>query len=53
LNPDNASAVTDRYAVYSIFKNHQYCLAHLIRDFHGYAEREGPDKQIGKALEGE
>jgi hypothetical protein len=26
---------------------------HLIRDFHGYAERDGPDKQIGKALESE
>lgn len=52
-NPDHVSAVTDRYAVYSIFKIHQYCLAHLIREFHGYAERDGPDKQIGKALESE
>lgn len=52
-NPDDVSAVTDRYAVYSIFKVHQYCLAHLIRDFHSYAERDGPDKQIGEALEGE
>src|SRR5690606_13204875 len=53
VNPDNVSAVTDRYAVYSIFKMHQYCLAHLIRDFHSYAERDGPDKQIGGALESE
>lgn len=28
-----APAVTDRYAVYNAFKNHQYCLAHLIREF--------------------
>jgi transposase len=52
-NPDHVSAVTDRYAVYSIFKVHQYCLAHLIREFHGYAERDGPDKEIGEALESE
>ncbi len=52
-NPDQVSAVTDRYAVYSIFKVHQYCLAHLIRDFRGYTEREGPDKEIGRALEKE
>jgi transposase len=52
-NPENVSAVTDRYAVYSIFKVHQYCLAHLIREFRSYAERDGPDKQIGAALENE
>jgi transposase len=52
-NPDHVSAVTDRYAVYSIFKVHQYCLAHLIREFHNYTERDGPDKQIGEALESE
>src|SRR5690606_14013838 len=46
-------AVTDRYAVYDNFKNHQYCLAHLIREFKRYAEREGPDKDIGLALESE
>lgn len=51
VNPDTISAVTDRYAVYSIFKIHQYCLAHLIREFRAYAERDGPDKEIGKALE--
>jgi transposase len=48
-----APAVTDRYAVYSAFKNHQYCLAHLIREFKAYGEREGPDKAIGLALEQE
>ena len=52
-NPEHVCCVTDRYAVYSMFKMHQYCLAHLIREFHGYAEREGLDKQIGEALEKE
>jgi transposase len=52
-NPNNVAVVTDRYAVYSIFKAHQYCLAHLIRDFHSYVEKDGPDKQIGEALEKE
>jgi len=48
--PKNLSAVTDRYAVYNSIGEHQYCLAHLIRDFKKYAEREGPDKEIGEAL---
>lgn len=48
-----APAVTDRYAVYNSFKDHQFCLAHLIREFKGYGEREGPDKAIGLALENE
>jgi transposase len=52
-DPNNISAVTDRYAVYSIFKVHQYCLAHLIREFRSYAERDGPDQEFGKALENE
>lgn len=43
--------VTDRYAVYKkLGKVHQYCLAHLIREFQHYAERDGPDKELGKAL---
>lgn len=47
-------AVTDRYAVYNIIgENHQYCLAHLIRDFKFYAARDGPDKKIGKSIEKE
>jgi transposase len=44
-------AVTDRYSVYAtIGRFHQYCLAHLIRDFRRYAERDGPDGEIGEAL---
>lgn len=48
-----APAVTDRYAVYNSFKDHQFCLAHLIREFKGYGEREGPDKAFGLAIENE
>ena len=46
-------AVTDRYAVYRSFQDHQFCLAYLIREFKGYGEREGPDKTISLALENE
>jgi transposase len=49
-SPKNLIAVTDRYAVYNSIGKHQYCLAHLIRDFKKYAERDGPDKEIGEAL---
>lgn len=50
----NFAAVTDRYSVYNTLgKIHQYCLAHLIREFKRYAERDGPDKAIGHALEKE
>lgn len=52
-DPSTTPAVTDRYAVYSIFRVHQYCLAHLIREFRSYAERDGPDQEIGAALENE
>lgn len=46
--------VTDRYAVYNDFsKDHQYCLAHLIRDFRKYGERKGIDGEIGKDIEKE
>jgi transposase len=48
--PKNFSAVTDRYAVYNSIGTHQYCLAHLIREFKKYAERDGLDKEIGEAL---
>ncbi|MCP5508121.1 MAG: IS66 family transposase [Chlamydiales bacterium] len=42
--------ITDRYQVYA-YDRHQYCLAHLKRDFQKFAQRDGPDKQIGeKAL---
>ena len=43
--------MTDRYAVYStISKLHQYCLAHLVRDFKRFSEREYDDGPIGEAL---
>lgn len=48
-----APAVTDRYAVYNSFPKHQLCLAHLIREFKAYGERDGPDKTIGQAIENE
>lgn len=45
------TAVTDRYAVYRKVEGpHQYCLAHLIRDFQKYAERDGPDQEIGESI---
>jgi len=51
-NLQDKGTVSDRYAVYKgLGKHHQYCLAHLIRDFKGYGERDGPDKKVGKALE--
>ena len=47
----NAPVVTDRYSAYTHIKRpHQYCLAHLIRDFQKYAERDGPDSEIGHAI---
>jgi transposase len=46
--------VTDRYAVYNdTSENHQYCLAHLIRDFRKYSERKGDDGKMGLAIEKE
>jgi transposase len=49
-----APVVTDRYSAYAYLENaHQYCLAHLIRDFRKYHERAGPDGGIGKLLESE
>lgn len=46
--------VTDRYAVYNnSSEDHQYCLAHLIRDFRKYAERKGDDGKMGLAIEKE
>ena len=48
---DLEKVVTDRYAVYNVIsKLHQYCLAHLIRDFQRFAEKEGDDGPIGDAL---
>jgi transposase len=44
-------AVTDRYSAYNALDGpRQYCLAHLIRDFQGYSEREGEDGRIGKRI---
>lgn len=49
-----APVVTDRYSAYSdLERPHQYCLAHLIRDFRKYSERDGPDGNIGSTLEKE
>lgn len=46
--------VTDRYAVYNnVSEDHQYCLAHLIRDFRKYGERKGIDGEIGQDIEKE
>jgi len=43
--------ITDRYGVYGVIHDmHQHCLAHLIRDFKRYADREGADGPIGEAL---
>jgi len=39
--------ITDRYRVYS-YKRHQYCLAHIYRDFKKYAQRDGPDGDLAK-----
>lgn len=52
--PEGLPSVTDRYALYErVGKVHQYCLAHLIRDFRLYSERDGPDKEIGEAIKTE
>jgi len=50
-NPKDLPAVTDRYSSYNLLGNrHQYCFAHLIRNFEKYAERKGQDGEIGRAL---
>ncbi len=44
-------AVTDRYSAYNALNGpRQYCLAHLIRDFHRYSEKDGEDGKIGKRI---
>jgi transposase len=44
-------AVTDRYSAYNALDGpRQYCLAHLIRDFHAYSERADEDGRIGKQI---
>lgn len=39
--------VTDRYQVYR-YDKHQYCLAHIQRNFKKFAERKGFDGELGK-----
>lgn len=39
--------VTDRYQVYA-YDKHQYCLAHIQRDFKKFAQRDGPDGALGE-----
>jgi len=51
-NISDKNYVSDRYSVYNkIGPKHQYCLAHLIRNFRSFAQRDGPDKKIGESLE--
>lgn len=38
--------VSDRYQVYD-YERHQYCLAHLSRDFKKFSQRDGPDGELG------
>ena len=53
-DPSDFAAVTDRYATYNkIGKLHQFCLAHLIRDFRLYSQRDGPDQKVGESIEKE
>ena len=42
--------VTDRFRVYSTFGLHQYCWAHLKRDFKRIEQREGLVSWIGKLM---
>ena len=47
-------SVSDRYNAYNALDGpHQYCLAHLIRDFHAFAEEPGENGQIGGKIEQE
>ena len=51
-NISDKNYVSDRYSVYNkVGPKHQYCLAHLIRNFRSFSQRDGPDKKIGKSLE--
>lgn len=45
-----AAFVTDRLALYRFERVHQYCLAHLKRNFKRFAERSGPDGDWGSAM---
>jgi transposase len=48
IRPRNHPGITvmDRYQVY-LYKRHQYCLAHIKRDFKKFSERASPDREIG------
>lgn len=51
-NQTHVPTVTDRYGAYNVLTGpHQYCLAHLIRDFKKFAERQGADGKIGEEIE--
>ena len=51
-NLSDKNYVTDRYSIYNnIGPKHQYCLAHLIRNFRSFSQRDGPDKEVGESLE--
>jgi len=48
----NKNYVSDRYSVYNnMGPKHQYCLAHIIRNFRSFSQRDGPDKEVGESLE--
>jgi len=44
---DPGITVTDRYQVYA-YKKHQYCLAHIKRDFEKFAERKSEDQGLAE-----
>ena len=47
-------SVTDRYGAYNALDGpHQYCLAHLIRDFHSFTEDGGDSGQAALKIEKE
>lgn len=47
-------SVTDRYGAYNVLDGpHQYCLAHLIRNFHAFAEEGGDSGQVAFTIEKE
>lgn len=50
----SSPAVTDRYNAYNILDGpRQYCLAHLIRDFHAYSKQPTEDGRLGEQIEKE
>lgn len=51
IRPRSHSGITvsDRYQVYA-YEKHQYCLAHLKRDFEKFAQRKGVDGEFGNRM---